>query len=115
MTLLDLLNKDEGVDPSFLCDGVRLLAQELANGRREGPVGGSGTPRAERERLTYRNGHREREWDTRVGTPELQIPSCAKGSTSQGCSSSNPLNRMSESHDRMYTSSSDETGASDQG
>ncbi len=30
MTLLDLLNKDEqGADPGFLRDGVRLLAQEL--------------------------------------------------------------------------------------
>jgi transposase-like protein len=30
MTLLDLLNKEEqGADPSFLRDGVRLLAQEL--------------------------------------------------------------------------------------
>ncbi len=30
MTLLDLLNQDEqGADPSFLGDGVRLLAQEL--------------------------------------------------------------------------------------
>jgi hypothetical protein len=30
MTLLDLLNKSEqGADPNFLRDGVRLLAQEL--------------------------------------------------------------------------------------
>jgi hypothetical protein len=30
MTLLDLLNKDEqGADPGFLRDRVRLLAQEL--------------------------------------------------------------------------------------
>ena len=30
MTMLDLLNKDEqGADPSFLRDGVRLLAPEL--------------------------------------------------------------------------------------
>jgi transposase-like protein len=25
-------------------------------------------------RTTYRNGYRDREWDTRVGTLELQIP-----------------------------------------
>lgn len=32
MTLLDLLNKSEqGADPNFLRDGVRLLAQELVD------------------------------------------------------------------------------------
>ena len=30
-------------------------------------------------RTTYRNGYREREWDTRVGTLELQIPELRRG------------------------------------
>jgi hypothetical protein len=30
-------------------------------------------------RLTQRNGYREREWDTRVGTMELQIPKLRQG------------------------------------
>ena len=35
MALPDLLNKDEqGADPSFLRDGVRLLAQELTGAGR---------------------------------------------------------------------------------
>ena len=30
-------------------------------------------------RTTYRNGYRNREWDTRVGTLELQIPKLRHG------------------------------------
>jgi len=30
-------------------------------------------------RLTYRNGYREREWDTRVGTVELDTPKLRAG------------------------------------
>lgn len=37
MTLLDLLNKSEqGADPTFLRDGIKLLAQELMDGRGDG-------------------------------------------------------------------------------
>jgi putative transposase len=41
-----------------------------------------GAERFERstERKNYRNGYRRREWDTRVGTIELQIPKLRKGS-----------------------------------
>lgn len=41
-----------------------------------------GAERFERtdERKNYRNGYRQREWDTRVGTIELQIPKLRKGS-----------------------------------
>src|SRR3989442_11263493 len=42
----------------------------------------AGAERYERsgERLTYRNGYRPREWDTRVGTIELAIPKLRRGS-----------------------------------
>ena len=39
-----------------------------------------GAERGERrpdDRLTHRNGYRPREWQTRAGTVELEIPSCA--------------------------------------
>src|SRR2546430_17083070 len=79
MTLLDLLNKDEqGADPSFLRDGVRLLAQELMDAEVTQLVGAGLHERSE-NRLTYRNGYREREWDTRVGTIELDIPKLRAG------------------------------------
>ena len=49
MTLLDLLNKDEQcADPSFLRDGVRLLAQELMDAEVT-QFGGCRAARAERE------------------------------------------------------------------
>lgn len=55
MTLLDLLSKaEQGADPDFLRDGLKLLAQELMDA--EG-----------------------REWDTRVGSIELDIPKLRAG------------------------------------
>ncbi len=80
MTLLDLLNKSEqGADPNFLRDGVRLLAQELMEAEVSDLVGAGLHERTE-TRLTHRNGYRDREWDTRVGTIELEIPKLRAGS-----------------------------------
>ena len=80
MTLLDLLNKSEqGADPNFLRDGVRLLAQELMEAEVTDLVGAGLHERTE-TRLTHRNGYRDREWDTRVGTIELDIPKLRAGS-----------------------------------
>jgi len=79
MTLLDLLNKDEqGADPGFLRDGVRLLAQEQMDAEVT-QLAGAGLHERSENRLTYRNGYREREWDTRVGTVDLQIPKLRQG------------------------------------
>src|SRR6266853_476043 len=79
MTLLDLLNKAErGADPDFLRDGLKLLAQELMDAEVTQLVGAGLHERAE-SRLTHRNGYREREWDTRVGTIELDIPKLRAG------------------------------------
>src|SRR2546426_3126255 len=79
MTLLDLLNKSEqGADPEFLRDGLKLLAQELMEMEVTQLVGAGLHERSE-TRLTHRNGYREREWDTRVGTVELDIPKLRAG------------------------------------
>ena len=79
MTLLDLLSKaEQGADPDFLRDGLKLLAQELMDAEVTQLVGAGLHERAE-TRLTYRNGYREREWDTRVGTIELDIPKLRAG------------------------------------
>ena len=80
MTLLELLNKaEQGVDPDFLRDGLRLLAQELMEAEVSQLVGAELHERSE-ARTTHRNGYREREWDTRVGTLELEIPKLRQGS-----------------------------------
>jgi len=79
MTLLDLLNKSEqGADPTFLRDGIKLLAQELMDAEVTAMVGAEPHQRT-LARTTYRNGYRDREWDTRVGTVDLQIPKLREG------------------------------------
>jgi putative transposase len=40
---------------------------------------GAGLHERSETRLTYRNGYWEREWDTRVGTIELDIPKLRTG------------------------------------
>ena len=79
MSLLQLLDKAEaGADPEFLRDGLRLLVQELMDAEVTQLVGAGPYERTD-TRLTQRNGYREREWDTRVGTMELQIPKLRQG------------------------------------
>lgn len=77
MDLLQQVGLDKDVD--FLKEGVRALAQALMEAEVSEKTG------AERyahsgERTTQRNGYREREWDTRVGTIDLQIPKIRQGS-----------------------------------
>ena len=80
MALLELLRKAElEPDTDFLRDGVRVLAQELM----ELEVGQQlHAERYERSPLRQgqRNGYREREWDTRVGTIGLKVPRVRDGS-----------------------------------
>jgi putative transposase len=79
MTLLDLLAKSEqGADPSFLRDGLRLLSQELMDAEVTQLIGAGPYERSE-NRTNSRNGYRDREWDTRVGTIELPIPKLRQG------------------------------------
>jgi putative transposase len=79
MELYELLRKAEGADVDFLREGVQTLAQALMEvevSARIGAERGQRTP----ERVTQRNGYRPRDWDTRVGTVELQVPKLRAGS-----------------------------------
>src|SRR5437763_13654227 len=79
MALLELLRKAElDQDADFLRDGVRVLAQELMELEVTQQVGAE---RHERSPLRQgqRNGYRGREWDSRVGTIELQVPRVRDG------------------------------------
>lgn len=64
-------NGEEGTD--FLREGVRILAQELMELDVSQHVGAQRYERTA-ERTGQRNGLRERQWDTRVGSIQLQVP-----------------------------------------
>src|SRR5215471_20273986 len=79
LALTEVLRKAGVEDADFLREGVRVLAQELMELELAEQLGAErheGTP----DRAGYRNGHRERPWDTRVGTIELQVPRVRDGS-----------------------------------
>ena len=73
MALTELLRKADAGDGEFLKEGVRVLAQALMELELTQHVGAERYERA-LTRTGQRNGYREREWDTRVGTIELQVP-----------------------------------------
>src|SRR3954463_15562930 len=79
MALAEVLRKAGVEHADFLREGVRVLAQELMELELADHVGAE---RHERtlERTGYRNGYRERPWDTRVGSIELQVPRVRDGS-----------------------------------
>lgn len=80
MALAELLRKAEaepGLD--VLREGVRVLAEALMALEVEQHLG-AGRHERTPERDGYRNGSRERIWDTRVGTVELRVPRVRDGS-----------------------------------
>src|SRR3990172_13372960 len=80
MALTELLRKaDVDQDADFLRDGVRVLSQALMELEVTGHVGAERHERTP-ARTGQRNGYREREWDTRVGTIDLQVPRVRDGS-----------------------------------
>ena len=79
MALAEVLRKAGVDDADFLREGVRVLAQALMELELAEHVGAERHERS-LERTGYRNGHRERVWDTRVGTLELQVPRVRDGS-----------------------------------
>jgi putative transposase len=79
MELMELLRKVDGGDIDFLREGVGVLAQAPMDAEVSAQIGaehGQRTP----TRATHRNGYRARDWDTRVGTIDLQIPRVREGS-----------------------------------
>ena len=73
IALTELLRKVDAGDAEFLREGVRVLAQTLMDLEVAQHVGAGRYERA-LTRTGQRNGYRDREWDTRVGTIELQVP-----------------------------------------
>src|SRR3977135_1298124 len=79
MALAEVLRQGGGEQSYFLTEGVRVLAQELMETELAEHIGAERHERTA-ERSGYRNGYRERTWDTRVGTIELQVPRVRDGS-----------------------------------
>src|SRR5438067_12648658 len=79
MPLPEAWRKGSEQDGDWLAEAVRWFSQQVMEAEVSQQIGASKHERTE-ERATYRNGHRRREWDTRVGTLELQIPKLRSGS-----------------------------------
>ena len=77
--LLELLRK-RGVDGDvdFLLEALRVVADAIMDADVSAKIGAEHGERSP-DRLTYRNGYRSRQWDTRVGTMELRIPKLREG------------------------------------
>jgi transposase-like protein len=80
MALTDLLRKAE-VEPDLdvLREGVRVLSQALMELELAEQLGAGRYERTP-DRRGERNGYRDRRWDTRVGTLDLQVPRVRDGS-----------------------------------
>ena len=79
MALAELLRRAGVEQADFLREGVRVLAEELMEIELAEHVGAERHERTA-DRTGYRNGYRERPWDTRVGTIELKVPRVRDGS-----------------------------------
>ncbi len=80
VNLLELLrNQPEEVSVDFLREAASILAQRLME-LEVSEQAGAGKYERSPERAAYRNGYRERRWDTRVGSLDLQIPKLREGS-----------------------------------
>jgi transposase-like protein len=77
MSLQNLLGKS--ADTDFLREMIGFAAQRLMELEVEG-LTGAGHGKRSGERITHRNGYRDRDWETRAGTVELRIPKLRKGS-----------------------------------
>jgi transposase-like protein len=77
MSLRTLLEKSSDAD--LLREMVGFAAQRLMELEVEGLTGAARGERSP-ERINYRNGYRERDWETRAGTVELRIPKLRRSS-----------------------------------
>ena len=77
MSLRTLLEKTPDAD--YLREMIGFAAQRIME-LEVGALTGAGYGEKAAERLTQRNGYRDRAWETRAGTVDLRIPKLRKGS-----------------------------------
>ncbi len=76
--LEDFRKQLEGADVDLLREMVKVFAEQLMGADVDALCGADYGERSA-ERVNRRNGYRERAWDTRAGTIELQIPKLREG------------------------------------
>jgi putative transposase len=74
-----LRKQREDADPDLLRAMVKEMAEALMSADADA-VCGAGYGERSPERVNRRNGYRERDWDTRVGSIELAVPKLREGS-----------------------------------
>jgi putative transposase len=77
--LAEVTKAASGGDVDFLRSAVKTMAEALMELEVAAKLGADRHERTP-DRAGYRNGHRSREWDTRAGTIELEIPKLRRGS-----------------------------------
>ena len=77
--LLEMLRKAEVKDADFLREALEWLLAQLMEAEVSAQIGADRYERTA-DRTTSRNGYRERAWETRLGTLQLEIPQLRKGS-----------------------------------
>lgn len=77
MALLGLVEK--GADADLVRDMLAFAAERIMEAETEEAVGAAKGARSQL-REAYRNGYRERDWDTRARQIELAVPRLRKGS-----------------------------------
>jgi putative transposase len=79
VSLIDLLHK-AGIDQAeFLRTAVETTLQALMEAEVDTQMGADRYERTD-DRVTQRNGHRARDWETQMGTVHLQIAKLRQGS-----------------------------------
>ncbi len=68
-----------GASPDVLQAMIKTFAQALMSAEADA-ICGAGYGQRSPERVNSRNGYRQREWDTRAGTIDLEIPKLRSGS-----------------------------------
>ena len=77
MALIELIEK--GADADLVRELLAFAAERMMELEVEAKTGAPAGARSP-DRLTHRNGYRERAWETRAGRIELAIPKLRKGS-----------------------------------